>query len=121
MILNASAENGSLSAGLRVITSPLSGIDAFDLAGIERRGQIIHHRIEQRLHAFVLEGSADHHRKNFQSDGRLAQRSPQFGGRNGLAFEELVQHLVVVFGDGFDQLRCGRLRLSSAVRRESRR
>ena len=37
------------------------------------------------------------------------------------AFEELVQHLVVVFGDGLDQLRRGRLRPSSAVRREFRR
>src|SRR6185295_7501378 len=80
------------------------GIHAFDLAGIEWRRQIIHDRIEQRLHTFIFESRADDDRKYFQSDRRFAQGCPQFGGGNGLAFEELVQHLIVILGDGFNQL-----------------
>ena len=103
MILKASAENGSLSAGLAGDHFAVVRVYAFDLSGIDRRWQIIHDRIEQRLHAFVLESGADHDRKYLQRNGRLAQRGAQFRGGNGLAFEELVQHLVVVFGDGLDQ------------------
>ena len=99
-------------SGKRLVIRRLAGnhfavvrIRAFHFAGIERRRQIIHHRIEQRLYTLVLESGADHNRKQFQVNRRLAQRSPQFLGGNGLAFEELVQDLVVVFSDSLDQLR----------------
>ena len=84
--------------------------------GIERRGQIIDHRIEQRLHTFVLERRSHHHREQLQPDRRLAQRRLQFIRRNRFAFEKLVQNVVIVLGDGFDQLRVERFRLFLQVR-----
>ncbi len=77
MILNAKAENGSLSFALRVTGCSVVGIHALGLRRIQRRGQIVHDRIEQRLHALVLESRAQHDREQLQSDGRLAQRAPQ--------------------------------------------
>ena len=56
------------------------GIHPMSFRHIQRRRQIIHHRIQQRLYAFVLESRSHHHRKHFQSDGRLAQRVAQLVG-----------------------------------------
>src|SRR5208282_4236064 len=79
-------------------------ICAFHFAGIERRGQIINYSIKQRLHAFVLESGAHNYWKQFQINGRLAQRRPQFLRGDSLALQELVQDFIVVFSDSFDQL-----------------
>ncbi len=69
---------------------------------VERRGQVIDHRIQQRLYPFVLECRSHHHRKQLQPDGGFAQRRLQFVLRNRFAFQKLVQNLVVILGDGFD-------------------
>ena len=47
-------------------------IDALDRGNVERRRQIIHHRIEQRLHALVLERRAAHHRHEMKRGRALA-------------------------------------------------
>ena len=81
------------------------------LFGIERRGQIIDHRIQQRLDTFILECSSNHNRKQLQSNRRLAERLLQFIRGNCFAFQKFMENLVVVFGNGFHQLRMERLRL----------
>ena len=92
-------------------------IEAVRFRRIERRRQIIDHRIEQRLHTFVLERRPHDHRKQLQRDRRLAQRRLQFVGRNRFAFQKFVQNLVVVFGNGFDQLGVERFRFFLQFRR----
>ncbi len=81
------------------------------LFGIERRRQVIDHRIEQRLDTFILERRPYNHRKQLERDGRLAQRRFQFVGGNRFAFQKFMQNFVVVFGDGLDQLCMERLGL----------
>jgi hypothetical protein len=51
------------SDALRSTSLPF--VDALDRRHIDRRRQIIDHRIEQRLHALVLERRAAQHRKEF--------------------------------------------------------
>ena len=74
-------------------------VNAFRRWNVQRRGQVINHCVQQRLHAFVLEGRSAHHREQLQADHALAQRGAQLIGGNGLAFQKLVQHLIVVLGD----------------------
>src|SRR6266849_6877781 len=90
---------------------PTVGIEAVRLFRVERRGQVIHHRIQQRLDTFILECRSHHHRKQLQPDRGFTQRRLQFIRRNGLAFQKLVQNFVIVLGDGFDKLRMERLSL----------
>ena len=63
MILKAKAEKGSLSAGLRVIVSPVSGLMPLVSLASSGEGRIIHYRVEQGLDAFVLKRGAHHHRE----------------------------------------------------------
>ena len=77
------------------------GIRSPGLAYIQRRRQVIHHSIQQRLNPFILEGGSDDHRKYLQCNGRFAQRRAQLLGFNLFAFQKLVQDFVVVFRDGF--------------------
>src|ERR1017187_5349878 len=95
---------------------PSVGIETMRLFRIERRGQVIDHRIEQWLDAFILESRSYHHRKQFQPNCGFAQRRLQFVRRNRFAFQKLVQNLVVILGNGFDQLRVKRLGLFLQVR-----
>ena len=65
MILKASAANGSLSSAWRTAgrsSSPLDGLEALDRRHVERARQVVEHRVEQRLHALVLERRAAQHR-----------------------------------------------------------
>ena len=72
MILKPSIENGSLS--LRQAKHLLAGVDvdALDRAAIDGRRQIIDDRVEQRLHAFVLERRAAQDRNEGDLANRLA-------------------------------------------------
>ena len=89
---------------------PVLGIDAPGLRGIQWRRQELYHCIEQRLHTLVLESGTDDNREQLQRDRRLAQRSAQSFCANLFAFQELVQNVVVIFGDGLNQLRMERFR-----------
>src|SRR6266567_2470071 len=80
---------------------------------VQRRRQIVHHCIQQGLHAFVLESRSAQDGEQLEGNHALAQRGAQFVGANGLAFQELVQHGVVVFGDRLNQLCVECLRLLS--------
>ena len=57
----------------------LAGLDVDRLEGLAvgRRGQVVDHGIEQRLHALVLEGRAAQHRIEDALDGRLADQPLQ--------------------------------------------
>ena len=99
---------------------PSVGIEAMRFFGVERRGQVIDHRVEQRLDTFILERRSHHHRKQLQPDRGFAQRCLQFVRRNRFAFQKFVQNVVVIFGDGFDQSGYGTPRPFSAGPRECR-
>jgi len=59
MILNASPENGSSSAGFALYDNfTMIGIVDLSLGECREAKQIIHHRVQQLLYAFVLEGCA---------------------------------------------------------------
>ena len=96
MILNASAENGALSSAGRSSSRPVSGIRALHRGNIQRRRQIIDHRIQQRLHTLVLEGGSADHREHLHLQGGAAQGSLQLGLANGFAFDVLVHQLVLI-------------------------
>jgi len=68
MILNASAENGSLSSGLRVITSPVCGFLPLTSTVSRGEGRKSTTASSKGLDALVLESGADHHRKQLQPD-----------------------------------------------------
>ena len=62
MILNASAANGSSSEALRSIGSSVPILTPLIAGDVGRRRQIVDDRVEQRLHALVLERRAAQHR-----------------------------------------------------------
>ena len=66
---------GSLAVQLDVLVVDRR---AFDIRNIERRRQVIHHRVEHRLHALVLECRPADHRENLHRDGRLADAGLDF-------------------------------------------
>ena len=66
--------------------------------------QIIHHGVQQRLHALVLEGRAAHHGHEMERHGALADAALEIGFRRLLALLQIGFHQRVVFFDGhFDQ------------------
>ena len=105
MILKANAANGALSSGRPLFFRARVRVHPFDRRNIQRRRQIIHHRIQQRLHTLVLEGGSADHREHLHLQRGAAQRGLQFGLADGFAFDVLVHQLVliVVFNDGLDQ------------------
>jgi len=76
---------------------------------IERAGQVVDHRIEQRLHALVLEGGAAEHREDLHGDGGLADAGLELRFAGLFALEEQVENLVVGVGNGLDQRMAGDL------------
>ena len=80
------------------------GVEAANGRDVERRRKIVDDRVEQRLHAFVLEGRAHEHRDGAASDGRAAERRAQDGLGDLLALDEERRGLVVEVGDRLDHL-----------------
>jgi len=77
---------------------------ALDRRDVHRRRQIIDHGVEQRLHAFVLEGSAADHRDDMPGDRGLADDGADFFFGQLVVFEILVQDDVVGLDAGLDHL-----------------
>ena len=73
MILKASAENGAVSLVGRVTSRPALGVLAVHRGDVQRRGQVVHHRVQQRLHALVLEGRAAEDGEDLPGDAALAE------------------------------------------------
>ena len=103
MILNASSDIGSLVVGLAQNLFALV-IDALDGRNVDRARQIIHHGVEQRLHALVLEGRTAQHRIEGAGQNRLADHTLQGRLVGLIAVEKRRQDLVVEFDRGLDHL-----------------
>ncbi len=103
----------------------LRRIETLDCRHIHRRRQIVDNRVEQRLHALVLEcRTADHrHERRFRFFAlcmhrrvdALAQRGLDLFFGNLLAVEVLLEDLVVRLADLLDQLLAVVLRLFEHV------
>ena len=76
---------------------------ALDAAAIDRRGQIVDDRVEQRLHALVLERRAAEHRHERDLLDRLADAALERVDVRLVAVEIGGHHLVVELDRGFDQ------------------
>ena len=78
-------------------------VDALDAAAIDRRRQIVDDRVEQRLHALVLEGRAAKDRDERDLPHRLADAALQRVDIRLFAVEIGAHDLVVELDGGFDQ------------------
>jgi len=102
IILNASAENGASSRGHR--SSNLVADLADNRREIQRRRQVIDHRVEHRLHALVAERGADYHGRHRHLECGDANRSANRGGSGCLPLEVKLHDLLVVIGERLDHL-----------------
>ena len=67
MILNAARRTARSSSALRSSALSLSGLMPFDRRDVERRREVVDDRVEQRLHALVLERRAAEHRDELEA------------------------------------------------------
>src|SRR3989440_1108462 len=79
-------------------------IEALDGGHVDRRRQIIHDRVEQGLHALVLERRAAQHREERAGQHGLADHALQGRLIGLLAIEVGGKNFVVEFDGGFQQL-----------------
>ena len=80
-------------------------VDAVDRRDVERARQVVDDRVEERLHALVLEGGAEEYRRDGDRERRLAKRAPDHLRRDrALVGEVGLEELLVVLGDRVDQL-----------------
>src|SRR6478609_4320052 len=76
-----------------------------DRRNVERRWQEVHHRVEQHLHALVLEGGAAKHGHELEADHGFADRGVDLVVRDvrDATVQELSHDAVVDVGAGLDQ------------------
>ena len=97
-------------------------VDALDGGHVDRRRQIVDHRVEQRLHALVLEGRAAQHGIERAGQHGLADQALQrrfirlvaveIGGHGVVVeFDGGFHHLLAIFLGLLDQI-CGNLGMS---------
>ena len=94
---------GALGLG-RLGLAFAGGHDAGDRRHLERRGQQLDDRVEQRLHALVLERGAAEHRGDLGVETGAVQRAGDPLVRDLLFGQVGLHQLVVVVGAGLDQL-----------------
>ena len=70
---------------------------------VERRREVVHDRVEHRLHAAVLERRAAEHGVELRVDGHLADGGLDLGDREALAAEVLLEQVLVGLGDRLEQ------------------
>src|SRR5665647_1336318 len=80
------------------------GLDAHDWRYVKRRGQVVDDGVHERLHALVLEGGATEHRRDADVQRRLADDLANVVRSDLLALEIGLEKVVVVIGDGLDEL-----------------
>jgi len=102
MILNASAENGSVVAGPSLFHFLADLADNW--RQIERRREIVDDCVEHRLHALVTERTAEQHRSNRNFQGGGANRGANLFRVGMLAFEVQLHDVLVVIGERLDIL-----------------
>ena len=79
-------------------------VDALDRRHVERRRQIIDHRVEQRLHALVLERRAAQHRIERAGDHGLADQRLSVASSGSLPSRQAAMHVVIELDGGLDHL-----------------
>ncbi len=91
-----------------------------DARHVHRRGQVVHHRVEQRLHALVLEGGAAEHRAEDAADRAGLDTALQ--GRDGnVSLLEIFFHRRVIDRErGVEQELAVFARLLGQLRRDRR-
>ena len=109
MTLKASAAKGCVVGGLArggraLAVLDLGALEALHRRHVERARQVVDDRVEQRLHALVLEGGAAQHRGHRDVERGLADVRDQARRLDRLLLEVVLHQLVVVLGDGLDQL-----------------
>ena len=95
-ILNARAANGSLVVGLALELLVALQVHALDGRQVEGRRQVVDDRVEQGLHALVLERRAGEHRHDVVVDRGVAERLAEVVGGDLLVAEVLLEDVVVV-------------------------
>ncbi len=81
-----------------------AGGQALDRRHVERARQVVDHRVEQRLHALVLEGGAAQHGGHRDVERGLADVLDEAIGLDRLLLEVVLHQLLVVLGHRLDQL-----------------
>ena len=93
-------------------------VDALDVRHIDRRGHVLDDRIEQRLHALVLEGRPHMREHDLVTDRALAQTLTDVLVRECVVLEVAVHQGVVGLGRRLDHLGAVFLRLGLEARRD---
>ena len=81
-----------------------AGFDALGRRNVQRAGQIIHHRVNQRLHALLLEGRSAQDRNQFDLAGQPADGRFEHQRGHRLVFDDQVRNLVVLVRNRGDQV-----------------
>ena len=71
---------------------------------VQRRRQVVDHRVEHRLHALVAKRGAEQHRRNRHLERGGADRGANRVGRGRLALEIKLHDVLVVIGERLDHL-----------------
>ena len=77
---------------------------AYHRRHVQRRWQQVHNGIQHVLDTLVLKCRTANHRENLLRDGAPPQTGHDLLGRDGLAFDVLLEKMLVAFGGRFDQL-----------------
>ena len=77
---------------------------ALDRLDLQRRGQVVEDRVQQRLHALVLERRATEDRRDLDRERRPAQGGLQHVGRHFLLGEVQLGDVVVEIGQRLQQV-----------------
>jgi len=85
----------------------LVGLEALDRLHVERARQVVEDRVEQRLHALVLEARAAEDRRDRVGERGLADRGLDHRDRDLVILEDHLHELVVVVGDLLEQMLAG--------------
>ena len=118
MILNASAAERGLRVGGTLVLGARVGVRALDGRDVHRGGHVVHHGVQQLLHALVLVGRAHEHGMDLAGDGALADGGLQFLDRHLLFHEHLLHQVVVAVGGGLQQLLAAQLGLLGELGRD---
>ena len=103
MILKASAAKGWSSLARRSHHFVAVQRRAFERRHIERRRQVVHHRVEQRLNTLVLEGRAGQHGHQFQRNRSSGEaKRAVLLAVSACSFKYLFEHRIVVLGNVLD-------------------
>ncbi len=106
---------GARTLRLGTLLAGLVDVEALDGGDVERARQVVDDGVEQRLHALVLEGRAAEDRVDREVDRGRADGLLEQVDRDVVALEVQLHHVVVVIGDGVEQLLASLLGLREQI------